>query len=1033
MNISPRLKLIISVFALSIIASSFACSQTTDHFNYLKTNFYNPPSIYRTAPFMVWNGKVTAEEIDRMIKEFKDAGCGEFIIHPRPGLITEYLSDEWFILYHYAVLKAKAAGMKVWIYDENSYPSGFAGGHVPAEMPESYNQGVGLALTKVKRLPANAKDYFLCIKKEGDRSVDITNDLDIYKNSEGDFYLYTKTYYPQTPWFGGFSNVDLLVNGVTQKFISTTMKGYQARMKGEFGKTILGVFSDEPSIISPRNNIRWTPDLFSAFKHFWGYDLKPLLPLLSEESGNWLQVRHNYQQTLLEMFIERWGKPSNKYYEANHLKWTGHYYEHYWPQMNFGPDNMAMYVWHQQPGVDMLFNQFNESNPQAQFGNIRAIKELRSVANQMGRERTLSETYGGGGWDETFKDFKRLGDWEYVLGVNFMNQHLAHMTITGTRKYDYPPEFNYHSTWWQDYRILNDYFGRLSMMMSKGVQKNNILILEPTTTLWSYASNLGDSPRLMEIGKSFQSFVTTLEKSQTEYDLGSENIMRDHGTVVKNKLIIGKASYSVVVLPPDMENINKPTYDLLRRFVRQGGKLICFSTPTRISGSFNKDVDKIFTGPSVVHLSQLTDDVIRKYFHPEGLDIRFNAGDLYHHRRMMNDGELIFLVNSSMDEATTGNLSLRGKTLLKMDAQTGKIYRYPATTKNNRLSASFHIEPAGSLLLYALSAKSSASYPTEPAEAGNNRITPETPTLVKRLKDNILNIDFCDLKVKDSTYTDIHTYHASKIAFKAHGFPNGNPWSTSVQYKRDIINKDTFITGGFTVTYHLKINGTFEHSGMKLVSEQPELFTVRINGTKAKAIPGEWVLDRSFGVYNIEKLVREGDNTIELSVTPMSVYAEIEPVYVMGNFSVNPEEKGWSISAPVSSFTLGSWKDQKRPFYPWEMSYSKKYDLSSLNGPYAVKLNKWLGTVAEVFVNGKKAGIIAFNPYKLDVTSLLHKGENTIDVHIIGSQRNLFGPFYHKSDGIVEPHYFRNFGKPLAGKDYPMVDYGMMEDFELMN
>ena len=59
--------------------------------------------------------------------------------------------------------------------------------------------------------------------------------------------------------------------------------------------------------------------------------------------------------------------------------------------------------------------------PVAQFGNVRAVKELRSVANQMGYTRTLSETYGGGGWDETFKDFKRLGDWEYVLGVNFMN------------------------------------------------------------------------------------------------------------------------------------------------------------------------------------------------------------------------------------------------------------------------------------------------------------------------------------------------------------------------------------------------------------------------------------------------------------------------------------------------------------------------------------------------------------------------------------------------------------------------------------
>ena len=110
---------------------------------------------------------------------------------------------------------------------------------------------------------------------------------------------------------------------------------------------------------------------------------------------------------------------------------------------------MAMYAWHQMPAIDMLFNQYNDDHPQAQFGNARAVKELSSVANQMGRSRTLSETYGGGGWDESFEDFKRLGDWEYALGVNFMNQHLAHMTITGARKYDYPPVFTPLSPWWE--------------------------------------------------------------------------------------------------------------------------------------------------------------------------------------------------------------------------------------------------------------------------------------------------------------------------------------------------------------------------------------------------------------------------------------------------------------------------------------------------------------------------------------------------------------------------------------------------------
>jgi len=91
---------------------------------------------------------MTKEEVERTIQELKDAGSGGVFIHPRPGLITEYMSDEWYSLYRHAVDYGKTNDMNIWIYDENSYPSGFAGGHVPELMPESYNQGQGLALKK---------------------------------------------------------------------------------------------------------------------------------------------------------------------------------------------------------------------------------------------------------------------------------------------------------------------------------------------------------------------------------------------------------------------------------------------------------------------------------------------------------------------------------------------------------------------------------------------------------------------------------------------------------------------------------------------------------------------------------------------------------------------------------------------------------------------------------------------------------------------------------------------------------------------
>ena len=70
-------------------------------------------------------------------------------VHPRPGLMTPYLSDDWFRLWKVALDEAERLDMNVWIYDENSYPSGFAGGLVPEAMPES--RGKGLHFNEAKR------------------------------------------------------------------------------------------------------------------------------------------------------------------------------------------------------------------------------------------------------------------------------------------------------------------------------------------------------------------------------------------------------------------------------------------------------------------------------------------------------------------------------------------------------------------------------------------------------------------------------------------------------------------------------------------------------------------------------------------------------------------------------------------------------------------------------------------------------------------------------------------------------------------
>ena len=212
------------------------------------------------------------------------------------------------------------------------------------------------------------------------------------------------------------------------------------------------------------------------------------LPSLDRPVGDWKQVRHNYFQVLLELFIEHWAKPYYEYCEKNKLEFTGHYWEHEWPNCVGVPDNMAMYAWHQRPAIDCLMNQYREDT-HAQFGNVRMVKELSSVANQLGRKRTLCEAYGAGGWDLRFEDMKRIGDWltcwasTRSTSTSPTSRSAAPASATIRSRSPTTSRGGRRTTSWPS-------TSRGSRpAMSQGEQVNRMLVIEPTTTAWMYQAD----------------------------------------------------------------------------------------------------------------------------------------------------------------------------------------------------------------------------------------------------------------------------------------------------------------------------------------------------------------------------------------------------------------------------------------------------------------------------------------------------------------------------------------------------------------
>ena len=224
--------------------------QIAEKFADLKANFADPHATFRPVPFLVWDGYVTKEYIDFAINDLKEHGCGGVMPHPRPGLMNEYFSEEWDELIKYSLDRAKELGMDFWIYDENSFPSGFAGGHVPADMPESYNQGSSLRevlLTSLNK--SDIEKYIAIYEVTADGYNNITGKTGEYIGKKGNYLAYEKVLMLKgISNYGGFSYVDLLVPGVTEYFLKITIDdSYKRTIGDEFGKTVKGSFTDRKS------------------------------------------------------------------------------------------------------------------------------------------------------------------------------------------------------------------------------------------------------------------------------------------------------------------------------------------------------------------------------------------------------------------------------------------------------------------------------------------------------------------------------------------------------------------------------------------------------------------------------------------------------------------------------------------------------------------------------------------------------------------------------------------------------------------
>jgi hypothetical protein len=138
-------------------------------------------------------------------------------------------------------------------------------------------------------------------------------------------------------------------------------------------------------------------------------------------------------------------------------------------------------------------------------------------------------------------------------------------------------------------------------------------------------------------------------------------------------------------------------------------------------------------------------------FQGDSTVISIFGGDLFHQRRLLKDGQLLFLANSSLKESSHVRVHMAGKKVLLMNTFTGKITGYAGWEEGGKLGFECEIPPAGSMLFFvgnegAVHDRIANEVPVKSTSVKETVLVTEKATVV-RPRTNTLMIDFCDVRI----------------------------------------------------------------------------------------------------------------------------------------------------------------------------------------------------------------------------------------------------------------------------------------------
>lgn len=645
----------------------------------LEDGFRNPPREYSMEPLWSWNGTLEREKLIWQIDQMVEKGVYGAYMHSRDGLDqsgTPYFSKGFWDAVETSVAHGAKVGFRTWIYDEDKWPSGDAGGRTRAANPERYTaMGIWPRTEDVRggsriRL-AHAKARAVVAAKVLGERIDASSLVDVtsinargeeWQAPAGEWRLFVFEPVQRPVPLPNYLNPDAV-----KEFLNNTYEEYAKRVSGHFGKTIPGSFFDEIFNIV----LAWDPLLEERFRREKGYELRPMLPLLFADGGpRSIKVRCDYFDVFTRQYEEAWFKQISEWCARHNLMLTGHTNEELHAILDQG-DYFRTWRHPQMPGTDN--EDFRYTFPRV-VGSWKP-KQLSSVAHMYGRQRAMVEALGGAGWTITLEEARYGVNMLAAYGLNSFVMHLFHYTTGAVESMDdWPNSWFFQNPYWKYFKKLADYTSRLSYMGSQGEHVADVAVLYPVEEVWSQPVTRGRRETAPVVA-----LTDELVCNQIDFDMVDTDTLLKAQPGEGGRARIGTETYRVLILP-DTGTVSRRAYARVAELAASGLKVIALGRVPRHSaesGAEDPEVLKVsaslFSSRENV-AAEVGEAIARlRRLGPADLSVVSGEGSAlrYSHRRM-KDLDIYFVANGERKPFAGRLRFMASGSAERWDAETGE-------------------------------------------------------------------------------------------------------------------------------------------------------------------------------------------------------------------------------------------------------------------------------------------------------------------------------------------------------------------------